>query len=118
MLTESTLAIVRGDTFIAELAFEISPGVPWDLTGASVEWSFAGVRGGQPSYQYTTEPVVTVTDAAAGLVRLRLEAAETREIPARSYAYELTVTSAGGERGPSGRSRMVVHEETVEGGEP
>lgn len=68
-----------------------------NLTDMEVEFSMAVVRGGRPSFQYTTlGSFVVVPDPESGVILLNIPENETRKWQDIKYVFELTVRDFAG----------------------
>jgi hypothetical protein len=70
---------------------------PKQLQGASVRWVLFDRRAGQIVLTKTTGAGITLTNAAAGIFTVALDAADTDAL-AGVYTHEAQVTDAGGRK--------------------
>jgi hypothetical protein len=106
----------RGDTFVRTLTYttDATPPVAINLTGASVEWGLAPIPGGSPKLQFIDDASASITNPTGGVITLTLSAVQTRELKARAYAFEVTITYANGTRETILDGFLSVSEEVVE----
>jgi hypothetical protein len=105
----------RGDSFTRTLRYlEDNGTTPIDLTGASVEWGLAPVPDGTPKLQFVDDSSASITDEAQGTIVLALTPIQTRALKARAYAFEVTLTYAGGTRETILDGFLPVTQEVVE----
>jgi hypothetical protein len=105
----------RGDSFTRTLRYlEDNGTTPIDLTNASVEWGLAPVPDGLPKLQFIDDASASITNAAQGTIVLSLTPVQTRALKARAYAFEVTITYAGGTRETILDGFLPVVQEVVE----
>lgn len=84
-----------GDTLPVTITWTNPDNTPIDLTGCTLEFS---LRGRNITRQYLTPPEVVLTNAAAGVIDAELTPADTRDLGAGAFQYEITVTFPSGRR--------------------
>ena len=92
--------LVRGDTASLDLVAAVG-GVPINLAGLTVRFSAKYDPADQAAVIAKSTPTgVTVTDAAAGKIRVNIEVADTSGLPARPLYlhYDVEVSDAAGHR--------------------
>lgn len=105
----------RGDSFTRTLRYLEDDGTTAiDLTGASVEWGLAPVPDGSPKLQFVDDASASITNPGAGTIVLALTPIQTRALKARAYAFEVTITYAGGTRETILDGFLPVSQEVVE----
>ena len=70
---------------------------PKQLQGASVRWVLFNRETGAVAFTKTTSDDITITNAAAGIFTVALDAADTDEL-CGVYGHEAQVTDAGGRK--------------------
>lgn len=91
------LRAYQGDSYALKVTLEQEDNTPLNLTDMEVEFSMAVVRGGRPSFQYTTlGPYVVVDDPTSGVVNILIPELETTKWQDIKYVYELTVKDFAG----------------------
>src|SRR5690349_2766421 len=88
---------VRGDTFEADVVVRDKTGQPIPLTGVTITWKIA--LAASPMTPLLTKGVgdgVTVADADAGKLSLKLTAAETGNLVADEYFHTIRFAFADG----------------------
>lgn len=94
MTTETPLAFARGETWQITFDANDASGQPLSLTGATVSFRVATLRG--VVVLDTPPAAVTITNAAQGLALIAALPAQTSAIVAGVYRYEVRVTLASG----------------------
>ena len=94
MATISNLVIDQGTTFSSIITLNNQNGTPMNLTGFTVKSQF------RKSYQSSTATSFTASiyDAAAGQIRLQLAPADSSNVRAGRYLYDIELTSPVGEK--------------------
>lgn len=125
MTTTADLTIVRGDTYVRELAILAANGAAYDLTGATVwvtvkprgdtaaddagavaslYWVFGGASSG-----------IAVADPTTGVLTVTIPAAATAGMTAgeRLYRYDVQVSKAGAVATPITGTITVLRDTTI-----
>lgn len=97
------LTMTRGDTPSFDLDINQPNGTAYDLTGATITMS-AKRHGDDPDYRGVFRktsaggsPTIVITNAAGGLARVDMKAADTRDIPAPAVLwYDIEVEFPSG----------------------
>jgi hypothetical protein len=93
---ELCITHTKGDTFIRDFAFTDADGNPIDLTGYSVRLQLReSVRSSSATLDAATPNEITITGAGNNVLSVLIDA-ETMEIPARKYVWDLQLTTPGG----------------------
>lgn len=98
------LVAIRGDTKVYEVTITDSAGEPYDLTGADLWFTVAGLL------EKRLNDGITVADVATGVATVTLEAGDTDSAPSRRkvYDYDLQVKLSNGTVKTPLRGRFVV----------
>ena len=96
--TSASAPFIAGDTRTIRATVEQSPGVPFNLTGASIKWQMFAMSGGtftgSPIISKSVGSGITITDAGAGIFHISLLSADTTGL-AGTYYHESEVTLPG-----------------------
>ena len=91
------LQAYQGDSYALKVTLVQEDETPLNLTDLEVEFSMAVVRGGRPSFQYTTlGPYVDSEAPETGVVNILIPAKETGKWQDIKYVHELTVRDYAG----------------------
>lgn len=99
----ASIEVAKGDTLKIDLTVT-DAGEVVDVTGYTVSWLVARNLDADPLYEKEIGDGVTVTDAAAGELQLKLTAAETAAMSVGTWWHRIAVTA------PSGDVSTIVRE--------
>lgn len=91
MAAYSELTLDQGADYAGHIVLTEDDGTPIDVTGSTF---VAQIRKSYYSANVSANLVMTITDAANGNVRLSLDAANTANIKAGRYLYDIKRTDA------------------------
>lgn len=94
----SNLFVDQGSDYSSIVTVASGSGAPLNLANFIVKSQMRKSYGASLAYDFTAE----VFDAPTGRIRLRLSAAQSEEIPAGRYLYDVEITS------PAGAKKRVV----------
>lgn len=88
------IVVLQNSTFDMQLTVTQSGGTPIDLSGYTIDSDVKGAI----DYEPITSFVCTIVNAASGIALLSLSPSVTSGITAGKYKYDVSATSATGER--------------------
>jgi hypothetical protein len=101
---DNTIDIYRGSSKTLELTITKDDGTAVDLTSAILVLTVKrDLADSLPIFQKTNKnsgPDVTITNAIGGIVRFKINPADTQKLDVRQYSYDIWVILASGNQYP------------------
>ena len=94
MATVTNLYVDQGSSYRNFITVSNSDGTPLDLAGYTVASQMRKSYASSVAYNFTA----SISNPAAGRVKIELSSAQSRDIPAGKYLYDVEVANPQGER--------------------
>jgi len=94
MATYKNIYIDQGSSFSNTITVSGADGSALDLSGYTAASQMRKSYGSSTSYTFTS----TITDAAAGKIKISFTSDDTNDIPGGRYLYDVEITSSGGSK--------------------
>lgn len=95
-LTKQNFTMHSGDDKTLQFTVKDQDGVVVDITGASITWAFAARVGATAIASKTVGSGITITDAAAGVFQVTIDAADTASLTGGVLYHEAQLVDSGG----------------------